>query len=68
MGKMKFYDGILIVKRETIDDVVIETYIEVKDGVVFLKKYRNMVCSGETVIADLARENNNEEVKWGVRM
>lgn len=55
---MKFYDGILIVKRETIDDVVIETYIEVKDGVVFLKKYMNFVCMDETVIADLSREVN----------
>lgn len=50
---MKFYDGKYIVKRETIDDVVIETFIEVKDGVVFLQTYRNFVYSGETVIADL---------------
>lgn len=50
---MKFYDGKYIVKRETIDDVVIETFIKVKDGVVFLQTYINFVCRGETVIADL---------------
>lgn len=60
MGKIKFYDGILIVKREIVDGVVVETFIEVKDGVVFLKKYMNYVCVGETVIADLAKENNND--------
>lgn len=57
---MKFYNGKYIVKRETIDDVIIETFIEVKDGVVFLKKYMNFVCMDETVIADLAKENNND--------
>lgn len=56
MKKNKFYDGKYIVKRELIDDVVIETYIEVKYGVVFLQTYRNFVYSGETVIADLAKE------------
>ena len=65
---MEFYYGNYLVKREFIDDAAIETYIEVKDGVVFLKKYMNYVCMDETVIADLAMENNNEEVKCGVRM
>ena len=57
---MKFYDGKHIVKREIIDGVVIETFVEVKDGVVFLQTYRNFVYSGETVIADL-----NIDRKWG---
>ena len=52
---MKFYDGKHIVKREIIDGIVIETFIEVKDGVVFLQTYRNFVYIGETVIADLNR-------------
>lgn len=56
MKKMKFYDGKHIVKREIIDDVIIETFIEVKDGVVFLQTYRNLVYSGKTVIADLNKE------------
>lgn len=60
MKKMKFYDGKYIVKREIIDDAVIETYIEVKDGVVFLKKYMNYVRIGKTVIADLGKVNNND--------
>ena len=60
MGKIKFYDGKHIVKRETIDDVIIDTFIEVKDGVVFLEKYMNFVCMGKTVIADVGRNKFND--------
>lgn len=50
---MRFYNGKHIVKHEVIDGNAIETYVEYKDGVVYLKTYINFVYSGETVIADL---------------
>lgn len=52
---MKFYEGRHIVKRELIDGNAIETYVEYKDGVVYLKTYKNFVLSDETCIADLNR-------------
>lgn len=52
---MKFYNGSHIVKREVIDGNVIETYVEYKDGVVYLKTYINYVFNYETCIADLNR-------------
>lgn len=50
---MKFYEGRHIVKRELIDGNAIETYVEYKDGVVYLKTYINFILSDETCIANL---------------
>lgn len=36
----KYYDTKMIVKLEKDDDTIIETYIKVKDGDVYLEKYR----------------------------